>query len=87
MELTEDIRRIAESPAGQRFKLSITARRNQRAKVAHDRFDDAYMAEAARHEARLQSLRRQRDNRLQAARDAFEDAEREFFRRRLDGQK
>jgi len=81
--LPEDIRRIAESPAGQRSKERIAARWSKRTRAAYARQDAALQKEQERHAARVRALRNKLDAELEAAREEAHDAERAFFNAKL----
>lgn len=84
MELPDDIRRVAESASGQRFRASNSARLNGRVRSARDRRDARAEAEYARHLARMKAIEAGCEAAIWAAREAHHDAEREFFRKRLE---
>lgn len=83
MILSPDIRAVAESPKGKRFRDTIGRRLSQRREAIYARFDRAAQAEYSRHFAKIAALDKERDAALGAARQAYHQAEQDFFRREL----
>lgn len=83
MLLSPDIKRIVESAEGVRFKEINEARWSRRNKAASATYGKKLQVEQSRHFARMKALDAEYAAAKNAAREAFHDAERQFFNRRL----
>lgn len=83
VDLSEDIRRVAESAAGQKFRVLNETRWTVRAKAAAERYEAKREKEQARFDARMKAIRAEWHAAQDAARVAHRDADARFFNKAL----
>jgi hypothetical protein len=81
--MDDDIRRIAESPAGKRNRALRSRVWGRGMKAAHARHNAAVEREYKRHNARLRALSARLQAEVDAAQDAADRIERDFFNAEL----